>query len=308
MRRLADRENAVIAHKPAPHPGKTFGKCRLQQLLGRGGMGSVFLAEHLFLKRLVAIKILSPELCEDAEVVERFEREAVTAARLDHPNIVRIHDVDEEGGMPFLVMEYVDGENLETMLKREKTLPVRSAVWIAREVASALAHAHEVDVIHRDIKPGNILIAADGRVKITDFGLAKDLGKPDETAAEGLVLGTPYYVSPEQARGERLDGRTDLYSLGVTLYAMLTGARPFDGRTASSVIRKHVFAPRPSLLAHRPALARPVAGIVRKMIAQSRADRYASARALLKDLDLFLAGKPFLRLRGVGDHRTDRRE
>ncbi len=261
-------------------------------------MGSVYLAEHLFLKRRVAIKILSPEACALPEVVERFEQEAVTAARLDHPNVVRIYDVDEEGGLPYLVMEYVDGENVENLVRREAPLPVRGAAWIVREVAAALHHAHSVGVLHRDIKPGNILIASDGRIKITDFGLAKDLGRPDETACEQWVLGTPYYVSPEQARGEPLDGRSDLYSLGVTLYVMLTGQRPFDGDTPSSIIRKHAFAPRPSPLVQRPALARSLAAIVQKMIAQKRSERYASAERLLRDLNLFLSGTPFLRIRG----------
>lgn len=260
-------------------------------------MGSVYLAEHLFLKRRVAIKILSSEACADPEVVERFEREAVTSARLDHPNIVRIHDVDEEGGVPFLVMEYIEGENLESLIRREAPLPIKGAAWIVREVAAALDHAHKAEVIHRDIKPGNILIASDGRIKITDFGLAKDLGRPDETACEGLVLGTPYYVSPEQARGERPDGRSDLYSLGVTFYVMLTGQRPFDGKTPSSVLRKHVFAPRPSPFTQRPTLSRTLAAILHRMMAQKKSDRYPSAEALRKDLDLFLSGKPFLRVR-----------
>jgi len=164
-------------------------------------------------------------------------------------------------------------------------------------VAKALEHAHKAEVVHRDIKPGNILIASDGRIKITDFGLAKDLGSPDETQSIGLVLGTPYYVSPEQAKGERLDGRSDVYSLGITFYVMLTGQRPFDGKTPSSVIRKHVFAPRPSPLTQRPMLSRTIATILNRMIAKKRTDRYPSAEALRHELDLFLAGKPFLRKR-----------
>jgi serine/threonine-protein kinase len=277
--------------------GKTFGKCRLIRLLGRGGMGKVYLAEHLFLRRKVAVKVLSSKLCGEPEIVERFEREAVTAAGLDHPNIVRIHDVDEVEGRPYIVMEYVEGETLEALIRREAPLPARSAAWIAREVAGALGHAHALGFIHRDVKPGNILISKDGKVKLADFGLAKDLKRPDETQSVGLVLGTPYYVSPEQARGERPDPRSDLYSLGVVMYAMLTGKKPFDGRTATSVIKKHVFLPRPSPLTLRPTLARALAAIVQKLMAQRRSDRYASAKHLLKDLKLFLAGKPFLRVR-----------
>lgn len=260
-------------------------------------MGSVYLAEHLFLKRLVAIKILAVDLCDDAEVIARFEREAVTAAKLDHPNIVRIHDVDEEEGQPYIVMEYVDGENLENRLRLAGRFPPRVAARIAADLASALDHAHSLGIIHRDVKPGNVLIPRGGRVKITDFGLAKDLARPDQTLSGEVVLGTPYYVSPEQARGERLDARTDIYSLGITLYLMITGERPFDGRSPSSVLRKHVFAPRPSPLEKCPTLARPLDSIVRRMIAQKRTERYRTAKELLHDLRLYLSGRPFLRMR-----------
>jgi len=267
-------------------------------------MGSVYLAEHLFLRRSVAIKILASEFCGDTEVIERFEREAVTAARLDHPNIVRIHDVDEEDGRPFIVMEYVEGENLESRVRRLGPLPPRTAVRIAAAVASALDHAHSVGVIHRDVKPGNILLSNSGRVKIADFGLAKDLGRPDETLVDGLVLGTPYYVSPEQARGEKLDARTDLYSLGVTLYFLITGARPFDGKSETSVVRKHAFSPRPSLLAKRPALSKPLAGIVMKLMAQRRAERHRTAKEVLRDLKLVLSGVTSARPRSSPEVRT----
>ncbi len=281
----------------APLLGQTFGKCRLRGLIGRGGMGNVYLAEHLFLKRKVAIKVLSRDLSAIPEEVERFEREAVSAAKLDHPNIVRIHDVDEEGGRPYIVMEFVEGQDLEDRLRRAKgPLPVREAARVAREVARALDHAHAAGVIHLDVTPGNILLGRDGRVKITDFGLATEVNR-SAMNEDGTVLGTPFYVSPEQAQGLPADARSDIYSLGACLFVMLTGERPFEGSSPVSVIRKHLDGRRPSPLKKRPGLARSLAAIVDRAIALKPADRYPSARALIKDLDLFLSGRPFLRLR-----------
>jgi serine/threonine-protein kinase len=282
----------------APLAGETFGKCQLLRLLGKGGMGSVYLAEHLFLKRRVAIKILSRDLCAEPEEVGRFEREAVAAARLDHENIVRIHDVDEEGGRPYIVMEYVEGEDLDDLIRRRGPLPVRRTAEIVREVARALEHAHASGVVHRDIKPANVLLRKDGRVKITDFGLARQVGER-ELAADGTVLGTPFYVSPEQAQGLPADGRSDIYSLGVTFYQALTKERPFEGRTPDSVVRKHLDRRRPSAKLRRPGLARSIELILQRMMAVRREDRYERASDLRRDLDLFLARKPFLRVRAT---------
>jgi serine/threonine-protein kinase len=283
---------------PAPLLGQVFGKCRLLRLIGRGGMGSVYLAEHLFLKRPVAIKVLARDLSGDPEELARFEREAIAAARLDHENIVTIHDVDEESGRLFIVMEYVEGEDLDQLLRRKARLPVRRAAEVAREVARALEHAHAQGVVHRDIKPGNILLRRDGKVKITDFGLATGMGQKD-LLEDGTILGTPWYVSPEQAQGQPADGRSDLYSLGVTFYQMLTGERPFEGRSPDSVARKHVENRRPSPRRKRPALARSLELVLHRLMAVRPVDRYPSAAALLRDLDLFLARRPFLRLRAA---------
>ncbi len=283
---------------PAPLLGQVFGKCRLLELIGRGGMGSVYLAEHLFLKRQVAIKILARDLSGDPEELARFEREAIAAARLDHENIVTIHDVDEESGRIFIVMEYVEGEDLDELLRRKGRLPVRKAAEIAREVALALEHAHALGVVHRDVKPGNILLRKDGRVKITDFGLATEMGRSD-VLEDGSVLGTPWYVSPEQAQGLPADGRSDLYSLGVTFYQMLTGERPFEGRSPDSVARKHLEDRRPSPRRRRPALARSIEAVVHRLMAVRPEERPPTAAALLRDLDLFLNRKPFLRVRAA---------
>jgi len=277
--------------------GQTFGKCVLRREIGKGGMGTVYLGEHLFLKRAVAIKILDRDLSNDPDEMARFEREAIAAARLDHENIVTIHDVDEVRGRPFIVMEHVDGEDLEHRIQRKGALPVVGATRIVLEVARALDHAHAAGVVHRDIKPANILIrASDGRIKITDFGLAQRVGEMEDPA-QGFITGTPHYAAPEQIRGEASDGRTDIYSLGVTYYAMLTGKRPFEGRSPDSVVRKHLEKPRPSPRANRPGLARAVEAIVRKMMAIRPQDRHQDVRELRHDLELFLGGRPFLRLR-----------
>ena len=268
--------------------GQTFGKCKIIRYIGRGGMGTVWLGEHLFLRRQVTIKILHHDLSSDPEEMARFEREAIAAARLDHENIVRIHDVDEEQGRPYIVNEYVDGEDLEEVIRKKSPLPVLRALHITRVVAKALEHSHAAGVVHRDIKPGNILIAKDGRIKITDFGLAREAGHKEVPLEDGTVLGTPFFASPEQISGMAADGRTDIYSLGVTLYTMLTGRRPFGGRSPESVVKKHLQAPRPSPRLWRPALPRPVELLVQKMMSIKPADRHPSAKALRHEIELLL--------------------
>jgi serine/threonine-protein kinase len=276
--------------------GQIFGKCRIQRLIGKGGMGKVWLGEHLFLKRKVAIKILGRDLSNDPEEMARFEKEAIAAAALDHENIVTIYDIDEVQGRPFIVMEYVEGEDLEQHLQRKGPMPVMRAAEVVLEVCKALEHAHHKGMVHRDIKPGNILLGRDGRIKLTDFGLAMEMGKQELIGADGTVTGTPHYASPEQIQGLPMDGRSDIYSLGVTFYAMLTGIRPFNGRTPDSVVRKHIEAPRPSAKDRRPTLAPTMDAVVKRMMAVNREERYATVRAVKRDLDLFLSARPFLRV------------
>ncbi len=271
----------------APLLGQSFGKCLLLDVIGRGGMGTVYLGEHLFLRRRVAIKVLSRDLSADPEEVARFEREAVNAARLDHPNIVRIWDVDEHDGRPFIVMELVEGEDLGDLLLRHPRLSPERAARIVREVALALEHAHGKGIVHRDITPGNILLGRDGRVKITDFGLALEADRAEDSR-DGTVTGTPHYLAPEQARGLAADGRSDLYSLGVTLYEMLTGERPFEGASPESIVRKHLEPARPSARSRRAGLPKALSAVVARMTALQPADRYATARDLRRDLDHFL--------------------
>jgi serine/threonine protein kinase len=204
---------------------------RLERELGRGGMATVYLARDLKHDRLVALKVLRHELAA-AIGVERFLREIQIAARLSHPHIVPLHDSGAVGGLPYYVMPYIDGESLRTRLQREGPLPVQDAVRLAREVAGALAYAHTHDVVHRDIKPENILIAKNGYAKLADFGLAKLTEGHEETRTHaGIIKGTIAYMSPEQASGEALDARSDIFSFGVVFYEMLAGRRPFTGKT-----------------------------------------------------------------------------
>jgi len=277
--------------------GQTFGKCKIIAYIGRGGMGTVWLGEHLFLRRRVAIKILHTDMSNDPEEMARFEREAIAAARLDHENIVRVHDVDEDHGRPFIVNEYVEGEDLEEVIRKKSPIPVLRALAITRVVAKALEHSHAAGVVHRDIKPGNILIAKDGRIKITDFGLAREVGHREVPLEDGTVLGTPFFASPEQIQGLPADGRSDIYSLGVTLFTMLTGRRPFSGRSPDSVVKKHLHSPRPSPRLWRLTLSRPVEHLVLKMMAVKPEDRHPSARVLRGEIEQIIRDKGFVRAR-----------
>lgn len=273
--------------------GRVLGKCQLLELIGRGGMGSVYLAKHLFLHRMVAVKLLSFTFSDMLErSMEAFETGARALARLNHPNIATIYDIDEENGRPYIVTEFVDGQDVATILKKKGRIKPSTAVAIARAVCRALEHAHELEVIHRDIKPSNILISKKGDVKIIDFGLAVQLEAPRPRGDAVYVEGTPHYLSPEQAQGRPLDGRSDLYSLGVTLYEMLSGSRPFEGGTESSVMVKHLKETRPRLPLFDGATAAPLAACLSRMLALHPEDRYADARALSDDLEAYLKKFP----------------
>ncbi|MEK6767507.1 MAG: serine/threonine-protein kinase, partial [Gemmatimonadota bacterium] len=219
------------------------------RLLGRGGMGAVYLARERALERLVAIKVLPPDLASDAESRERFRREARTAAKLTHPNIVPLHTFGEVEGMLYFVMGYVRGESLGERMHREGKLPPEDVRRIIGELAGALDYAHRQGVIHRDIKPDNVLLEDEsGRPMLTDFGVAKARATGATLTEAGAVVGTPHYMSPEQASGARdLDGRSDLYSLGIMGYAMLSGRLPFEGDSFRDVIVQHVTKAPPPL-------------------------------------------------------------
>src|SRR3954471_2752529 len=218
------------------------GRYEIVQHLARGGMAEVFLARDLLLDRPVAIKVLFPEFAADRSFVERFRREARSAANLNHPNIVSVFDWGEEEGTYFIVMEYVDGRSVASILATEGPLHSQRAAEVTSDIAAALGFAHRNGVIHRDVKPGNVLISPQGQVKVADFGIARAMGAgtEDNLTQAGSVMGTATYFSPEQAQGMPLDPRSDLYSLGVVLYETVTGGPPFNGDSPVAIAYKHV--------------------------------------------------------------------
>src|SRR5512139_995923 len=214
--------------------GETVSKYRIVSKLGEGGMGEVFLAEDLELKRKAALKFLPDEMVSNPEALAHFQREAQSAAGLNHPNIVTVYEVGRHKGRPFIAMAYVDGEPLSEVIKRGG-LSVGRIIEIAQQILDGLASAHRAGIVHRDIKPGNIFIDREGRVKILDFGLAKP-GGAGKLTGELSTMGTVFYMSPEQTRGEEVDGRSDLFSTGAVLYEMLAGHPPFEGKHIAAVV------------------------------------------------------------------------
>ncbi|HEY4219057.1 MAG TPA: serine/threonine-protein kinase [Gemmatimonadaceae bacterium] len=257
----------------------------VKRVIGQGGMGIVYLARDRRLDRLVAVKTLLPHLAADTVVRERFLRETRTAGAMAHPNIVPIHGADEIEGHVFFVMGLVDGESLAAHMHAQEPLPQRAVVGYLRDVASALSHAHQRGIIHRDIKAENILIErATGRALVTDFGIAR-LAEAAPLTATGQMLGTVYYASPEQVSGERIDARSDLYSLGVVAFLALTGRFPFSADVASAVLVAHVTKAAPSVTSMNPSVAPALAAIVDRCLAKQPDERFRSADELLAALD-----------------------
>jgi serine/threonine-protein kinase len=260
------------------------GRYSIQQELGRGGMGVVFLARDVALDRLVAIKLLPGHLARAPDMRERFLREARTAAKLSHPNIVPIYLVEENGGMVFFVMAYVDGESLGQRVRRAGPLVPSEVNRIVREVAWALEHAHGQGVIHRDVKPDNILLErGSGRAMVTDFGIAH-LAGADSMTAKGELIGTAHYMSPEQSMGEVVDGRSDLYSLGISAFYALTGKLPFDAPNVPAILTQHVNLPAPRVASQGSTVPARLAEVVDRCLAKGPADRFASGRELAEAL------------------------
>ncbi len=282
-----------------PQPGQTLGRYQLQRLLGKGGMGAVYLARDPTLGRDLAIKVVLPELAGAVDMLERFQREAQALAALDHPGIVRVHEAGAAGQppLPYLVLDFVPGESLQARLNRDGPLPLRDAAELVRQLAQALQHAHERGVLHRDLKPENVLVGPDGKPRVTDFGLARLLDREALTRT-GEVLGTPAYMAPEQASGEtgHFGPHTDVYGLGAILYALLTGRAPFGTgpqmQLLAAVLMKAPDPPR----AHRGELASDLARalevICQHCLEKEPDDRYASAGELGDDLERWLAGEP----------------
>ena len=262
-----------------------LGRYELLSELGRGAMGIVYKARDPMLERTVAIKTINMALEEDgaAQYAARFQQEARAAGGLNHPNIVTIHDIGESGNIAYMTMEYLEGVELRSLLSSGQPLPLPKAVSIAAQIAEGLAYAHERGVVHRDVKPPNIMVLPNGAVKITDFGIARMRTSAVQTQA-GLTMGSPKYMSPEQVLGKRADQRSDIFSLGVILYEMVAGSAPFAGESMTALMYQIVnFAP-PAPSALKPAIPELLDTVVAKMLAKAVDERYQSAAELARDL------------------------
>src|SRR5262245_17247701 len=248
-------------------------------------MSSVYKARDSLLERNVAVKVLHPQYDEDEEFVERFKREARSAARLQHPNIVTVIDRGEDGGRQYIVFEHIDGENLKEFLVRRGRLDVREALEIALEIARALSFAHGHGLVHRDVKPQNVLLNGDGRAKVTDFGIARSLDVESGMTQTGTVLGTSNYLAPEQANGQPVDAESDVYSLGIVLYELLAGEVPFPGESFVVVAMKHLHEPPPSILDKRRDVPVRVADAIDCALEKDPAQRFPSMAAFAAELE-----------------------
>lgn len=267
----------------------------LEEKIGEGGMAAVYRGRDQRLNRVVAIKILYEHYAIDPDFLNRFQHEAQAAAILSHPGVVNVYDVGQDGSIHYIVMEYVDGENLKSLINREAPLPVAQAVAIAEAVAYGLESAHRIGLIHRDIKPQNILITKDGHVRITDFGIAKSHLSTALTDT-GITFGTADYISPEQARGEGATPQSDIYALGVTLYEMLAGRLPFTGDSAVSIAMQHVNSAPPSVRQFNPLVPPQLEALIGRALAKDSPQRPASAREFAQMLQHYriLADQPTL--------------
>jgi serine/threonine protein kinase len=329
-----DHGRSLIDFLAPPQAGDELGrlgKYRILQVLGHGGMGVVYLAEDTRLKRRVALKAMLPALAASPSAAQRFQREAEAMAAVEHDHIVRIYQVDEDRGVPFLAMEFLKGEPLDERLKREPGLPVAEVLRIGREIAEGLAAAHDTGLIHRDIKPGNVWLEAPpaakaalggpvpggspggalvGRVKILDFGLARAAADSAHLTQPGVLVGTPAYMAPEQARGEVIDARCDLFSLGAVLYRMCTGRMPFKGKDPTSILLALASQQPPPVRELNPQTPPALAELIMQLLAKEPGRRPASARAVagsLQTLEQNLTGPP-TRSPQVWDQRTQAQE
>ena len=274
-------------------PMEHFGEFKLLQKLGEGGMGAVYKAQETLANRIVALKVLRQNLAGSSGFAERFDREARLAGSLNHPNIVACHSAGTTRGVQYLAMEFVDGDTLKARVKREGgKLPEAEALRIGREVANGLAHAHAKGLVHRDIKPDNILLGRDGAVKISDFGTAKSFMEEDSLSRTGTIVGTPYYISPEQVRADKnIDHRADLYALGGTLYHILTGKVPFDAPTSLDIMRRHLQDELENPADINPELSAGAVQIISKLMAKDPEERYQKASAVAEDIERVLSKK-----------------
>jgi outer membrane protein assembly factor BamB len=268
--------------------GRVIDGCKIIKKIGQGGMGVVYLAVHESLNQEFVLKILNPALTGAEDTVDRFFREAQACAQLNHPAIVAIQNVGQDNGVYYIRMEFIEGETLEDLLKDDSQLDWREATRLCVMVADALAHAHQKGMIHRDIKPENIMKMPDGAVKVMDFGLAKHVHSSAKVSVTGQIVGTPFFMSPEQAGGKPTDARSDIYSLGVTLYYMVTGVKPFNGKNLQEIFLKHFFYAPESPKIYNDALPESLCEVVKTCLKKKKKERYQSAKALARDLQAIL--------------------
>ena len=280
-------------HSPSELVGSRVAGYEVLEQIASGGMGVVYRARQLSMDRIVALKVLHPRLTSDHKFVERFEREARAAGALNHVNIVHVQDAGQAEGVCYYAMEFVDGPTVAQELRARGAVPPERVVEIIRQVAGALGFAHEQGIIHRDVKPENIMLASDGTAKLADLGLAMFVdtdAREVERGADGKlrVWGTPSYMAPEVAQGKEPDARSDLYSLGAAMFHMLTGRVPFTGASATEVLSKHVEAPLPEMQGYHPAVPRSLNPIVERLMAKDRKRRYQTAAEAVADLNVIL--------------------
>ena len=262
------------------------GRYRLEQKIGEGGMGSVYLATDIELDRKVAVKLLAKNLVGDAEVVERFEREARLTAKLDHPNIVPIYDVGRTVDRPFIVMKKLDGDTLAGVLRQKGGLSADETLKLLKQLAAGLDYIHGLGFIHRDVKAGNIFLGPGGHATILDFGILRSLRGHESLTRTGVVMGTPHYMAPEQALGSKdVDHRVDLYALAVVIFECLTGTLPFEADSELRLIQMQAHSPPPDLIDRAPWIARPIAEVMKKALAKLAADRFSSGAELYAALE-----------------------
>jgi serine/threonine protein kinase len=272
-------------------PGETVGPYRIIEEVGQGGMATVFKAYHPALDRYVAVKVLAPAFKNDRNFLSRFHREARIVARLDHPNIIPIYDYAEHEGTPYLVIRYVEGKTLKEVL-RGGLLPPRQVLVIVRPVAEALAYAHTQGVLHRDIKPSNIIIGDDGRIYLTDFGLARMMQADVSTSSQDAIIGTPQYISPEQGKGEPVGTHSDIYSLGIVLFEMLTGRVPFSTNSPYAVIHDQIYTPPPLPSSINPDISPGLDWVLLKALAKDPSARFENATNLLGAVERAIEPEP----------------
>jgi serine/threonine protein kinase len=269
--------------------GQTLGHCLIEAMLGQGGMARVYRGRQANLDRDVAIKVLPPYYAADPAFVERFKLEARAMARLSHPNIVTVHDTGEENGRLFIIMEYVGGGTLKDRML--PLLAVREVTRIMHEVASALSYAHLMGIVHRDVKPVNVLMDASGRAVLSDFGIAKVLATSAALTHAGAGVGTPEYMSPEQCRGGQVDARSDIYALGVMLYEMLTGHTPFEADNYTALAHSHIYEPVPPPSRYNPRISPAVQSVILKALEKEPAQRFQTATDMAATLEAAVAAQ-----------------